>query len=94
MKLIIENAKLGVTSQRQIENGQIEHNAEVLYIGGRAFVKNPKKLPPGDYSAISVEVEIKNDAAAWTTKDKSRSGAMIRSSLVFGDVVEATSSKK
>lgn len=94
MKLVIENAKLGVTTQRQIENGQIEHNSEVLYLGGRAFVKNPKKVAPGDYSQVVVEVEVKNDATAWASKDKTRSGALIRSSLVFGDVVEATPLKK
>lgn len=87
MKLVIENARLGETSAKSVE-GKIEYSAEVLYIGGRAFVKNPKRLPSGDYASVSISVDIKNEADQWQTKDKLRSGAMIVSSLRFGEIVE------
>lgn len=93
MKLVIENAKVGVTSARQVE-GQIEHNCEVLYMGGKCFVGNPKKIAPGDYASVTVEVEVRQDAKQWASKDRTRSGAMVTSSLSFGDIAEVATLKK
>lgn len=93
MKLVIENVMIGKSTAKQEVGGAIEKTCEVLYMGGGAFVKNPKDVPSGTYSSVSIEVSLKSEAKSWAAKD-GRKGALIGKEIVFGDIVEATPVKK
>lgn len=90
MKLVIENVKV---LARLVTDQKAEPAAEILYLGGRAFVANPGKIASGDYASVSIDVDLQVDARKWESKD-GRSGAMTAHAVRFGALREATPLKR
>lgn len=93
MKLVIDNANVSASNVRSVE-GKLETWCSITYMGGQASVQNPKKFPAAEGVAVTVKVSLKNEADQWMTKDKSRSGAMLTTSLQFVELVEVSPLKK
>jgi len=93
MKLVIENANVGPSNVRSVD-GKLETWCSVTYMGGQASVQNPKKFGAVEGAAVTIKVALKNEADQWMTKDKSRSGAMLTTSINFVELVEVSSLKK
>lgn len=93
MKLVIENAQITPDGKPvTMEGGRIAFFATLAWMGGSARVENPKKLH-GLCTDVVMSVVVKTDARAWTTKDKSRMGAMQVREVVLGEILDGKAAK-
>lgn len=91
MQLTMNNVRI-LPAQMVTRKETSRLESEVAFMGGKITVQNPKKTE-GEFSVLTVEVDLDNEAQAWAAKD-GRKGAFVGTAIRFGAIVEATPLKK